>query len=416
MDIESFVAAVSQVDPLIYCGVAIFLIILLKIISKPVDSDEPAQSLTQKEQEAPVQSFKEEPQVEQHLEATQPIVQADPAEEVNETVEQLQPIRNKLTKTRTGLLASLKGIFRSAPSISKDDLEELKYMLVSSDIGIKTTELLIKELQESLSKDEQITEDLLIEKLKNQIQQDLFVQTESVLETITPGQYDSPRIVMVVGVNGVGKTTSTAKLAARLKSKGVSVLLVAADTFRAAAVKQLQTWGERLDIQVVSGPQDCKPQTVVFDAMKVASENKFDVILIDTAGRLNTKTSLMQELTGVRNAVERHSSEGIHEVLLVVDGTTGQNAVSQAKEFHSAATLTGVIITKLDGTAKGGVVVAVKNEINVPIRYVGVGESALDLRPFNIEEFVDALFSGEEKELATSSAHAEVRKRRRRAA
>jgi fused signal recognition particle receptor len=324
-------------------------------------------------------------------------------------------VSKRLVKTRSGFLSGLKSLFGISEKISKETLEELRAILISSDVGVKTTEKLVNEVKESLQSGEEITWDSLTSKLKNRLYLELSTSEESKLELLTPGQ-EYPAIVLMVGVNGVGKTTSTAKLAAKFKDKGLSVLLVAADTFRAAAVEQLKTWGERLSVPVVYGEENCKPQTVVFDAMKQAKENNFDIILIDTAGRLNTKTSLMQELSGIKSAIEKNGFESDTEVLLVVDGTTGQNAVSQAIEFNQAAKLTGIIVTKLDGTAKGGVVIAVKNEINVPVRYIGVGESSKDLREFDAKEFVDALFDEEQKIMVETSAHGETRRRRRREA
>ena len=217
---------------------------------------------------------------------------------------------------------------------------------------------------------------------------------------------------MVVGVNGVGKTTSIGKLAAMFKSKGHSVMLAAADTFRAAAVDQLEQWGNRLGVKVVRGADEAKPSTVVFSAMEQAKADNVDILIIDTAGRLHTKTSLMQELSGVRNIISRHEASAPHEVLLVIDGTTGQNGLVQAQQFHDATKLSGIVVTKLDGTAKGGIVVAIQNELGVPVRYIGVGEGLEDLRPFNSEEFVDALLDSS-RPTEVVSEHG-LRRRRRR--
>jgi fused signal recognition particle receptor len=206
----------------------------------------------------------------------------------------------------------------------------------------------------------------------------------------------SPTVIMIVGVNGAGKTTTTAKLAAQFKAQGKRVLLVAADTFRAGAVQQLQVWGQRLDLPVVTGADNAKPSGVVFEALE--RRHEADVILIDTAGRLQTKKNLMDELSGVSRVIKKAIPEGPHETLLVLDGTSGQNGLSQARLFHEAVALTGLIVTKLDGTPKGGVVVAVSKELGVPIRYIGVGESVADLRPFDAEEFVDALLAGRESD------------------
>jgi len=347
---------------------------------------------------------------------------ADTAHDVHEDlssevtpVQALASVEERLTKTRSSFFGTLRDLFRSTPTLSVDTLEELQYLLVSSDLGIKTATRLIDSLKQSLSKGEVVDQDTLLTKLKEQVLAELQTAAPCQLESIG-SQQAAPCICLIVGVNGVGKTTTTAKLASRAQAAGAKVLLVAADTFRAAAVEQLQTWGARLNIPVVAGAPDSKPQTVVFDAMKRAQEEPFDLILIDTAGRLNNKSNLMQELAGIKNAVERHHQNGVDEVLLVVDGTTGQNAVAQAKEFHSVVQLTGLIVTKLDGSPKGGVVVAVKEAIDVPVRYIGVGESAADLRPFIAQEFVDALFAKEEKTLEQESAHAATRRRKRKEA
>jgi fused signal recognition particle receptor len=201
----------------------------------------------------------------------------------------------------------------------------------------------------------------------------------------------SPLVILVVGVNGVGKTTTVAKLAARYHEQGKKVVLVAADTFRAAAVQQLLEWGRRLDVQVVSGSENAKPGTVVFDGMVAAQESSADVVLIDTAGRLHTKANLMQELEGIRNAIRKHVPDAPHETVLVLDGVSGQNALAQAREFNDAVELTGLVITKLDGTPRGGIVVAISRELEIPVFYVGVGERAEDLVPFSREEFTDGL-------------------------
>lgn len=329
--------------------------------------------------------------------------------------EEPQSLSERLSKTRSGLFDKLKSVFSSKPKLDPEMLEELEYLLVTSDLGVQTVSKLIADVKGNLAKGTEVTEELLVDQLKSKLHAILGESKEELLENVQGGSV-SPLIVMMVGVNGVGKTTTCAKLASRLSERGIKVLLVAADTFRAAAVQQLKTWGERLNIPVLSGAENAKPQAVVFDAMLEAKNTSYDVILIDTAGRLHTKANLMQELEGVRNAVQRHYPEGPQEVILVVDGSTGQNALSQAKEFNDAVNLTGLVVTKLDGTPKGGIVVAIKEELGIPVRYIGVGESHLDLRPFDAPQFVDAIFdraptSFDEK----VSAHGETRKRRRRA-
>ena len=253
-----------------------------------------------------------------------------------------------------------------------------------------------------------------------------ILEKNSPLNEIQPeARSDGPLVVMLVGVNGVGKTTTAGKLAQRWKAAGAKVVLAAADTFRAAAVEQLQLWGERTGVPVVSGPEDSKAATVVYDAIERAQAEEADVLLIDTAGRLHTKSNLMQELEGIRNVLQKRIPSAPHEVLLVLDATTGQNALQQANEFNSSVSLSGLVITKLDGTPKGGIVVAIKRELGIPVRYIGVGESAADLRPFSARNFVEALFdlSDIEPDAECETAEAEqgdadqgVRRRRRRRA
>ena len=217
---------------------------------------------------------------------------------------------------------------------------------------------------------------------------------------------ESPLVVLVVGVNGVGKTTTVAKLATRYQSQGKKVLAVAADTFRAAAVQQLQEWGSRKSFEVYAGAENAKPAAVVFDGMIAAKEKGVDVVLIDTAGRLHTKSNLMQELEGVRNSIRRHIPDAPHETILVVDGISGQNALMQARDFNASTPLTGLVVTKLDGTPKGGIIVAISQELKIPVMYVGVGEKAEDLLPFSADEFVEGLFAEEGETVTSQVSHA----------
>lgn len=328
------------------------------------------------------------------------------------------PLSLKLASTRTGIFSKIRDLFSAGPKIAPEMLEEAEYLLVGADVGTKTAKALITDIQSSLAKGEEITQDLFFERLRSKTKE---ILSQNVAEFLLPPgikrELTSPFVIMMVGVNGVGKTTTCAKLAAKYHSDGYKVLLVAADTFRAAAVKQLTLWGEKVGVAVHSGSEESKPQAVVFDAMVRAKEENFEVVIVDTAGRLHTKSSLMQELGGVRNSIVRHLPDAPQETLLVVDGSTGQNAIAQAKEFNEAVKLTGLVVTKLDGTPKGGIVVAIKEEFGIPIRFIGVGESENDLRAFDYSEFVEALFdtaSPMSKEV--DSAHAETRRRKRRAA
>lgn len=324
----------------------------------------------------------------------------------------------RMSKTRRGLFDRIKGLFSGKPTIDEATFSELEATLVSADLGIKTASSLLEELREEVRSGVEVDEARLTAMLKFKILN--ILEHGAVLDqAILPRRRDGqPLVVMMVGVNGVGKTTTCAKLAQSWKEQGAKVMMVAADTFRAAAVEQLMEWGRRVDVPVVSGAPDAKPGTVVFDAMLQARQKNIDIVIIDTAGRLHTKSNLMQELEGVRGVVEKQQPGAPHEVILVLDGSTGQNALSQAKEFNEAVKLTGLVITKLDGTPKGGVVVAIKEEVGVPVRYIGVGEGPKDLRPFVAREFVDALFDTQEGAASETngnlSAHAEVRRRKRR--
>ena len=341
---------------------------------------------------------------------TQPMKVLLPDEAAGES----SSLASRLVKTRTGFLSKIRQLFSSKPHIDAGLIDELEAQLIGSDLGVSTVQALITQVKEELAKGREIDRAALEHALKTKLISILAAGAPADA-SITPTRRSSgPLIVMMVGVNGVGKTTTTAKLASMWKDKGAKVLMVAADTFRAAAVDQLLEWGSRIGVPVITGVSDAKPSTVVFDAMKRAEH--VDVILIDTAGRLHNKSNLMQELQGIKNIVQRTQPDAPHETILVVDGTTGGNALSQAREFHQVTPLSGLVVTKLDGTSKGGVVVAIKSELGIPVRYIGVGESQADLRVFSPSEFVGALFddSGIVAEDVAPSAHGEERRKRRR--
>lgn len=336
-----------------------------------------------------------------------------------------ETLSQRLVKTRRGLFDKIKGLFGAKAKLEESSLAELEALLVGSDLGIKTASSLLEELKSDVKQGLEVDEGRLLATLKAKVLSILERDAGGDLR-ISPHKRDGqPLVVLVVGVNGVGKTTSCAKLATMFKEEGARVLLVAADTFRAAAVDQLVEWGKRIAVPVVTGPLEAKPQTVVFDGMNQAKELGVDVVIIDTAGRLHTKSNLMQELEGVRATVAKHVPGAPHEAILVVDGATGQNALQQAREFNAATKLSGLVVTKLDGTPKGGIVVAIKDELGIPVRYIGVGESAKDLRPFVARDFVEALFDRSDNEAGAAasgagagetavSAHGEVRRRKRR--
>jgi fused signal recognition particle receptor len=344
--------------------------------------------------------------------------EAEAAAEAEEQPEAPEALAQRLRRTRAGIWSQLRAVLKGSPKIDAAALEEIESHLIASDIGVKTVQALVEQAKSELKDGRSVTESSLLEELKARVRTILKLDAPHNPEIRALRRPDGPSIVMMVGVNGVGKTTTTAKLAAQCKAQGARVLMVAADTFRAAAVEQLVTWGEKIGVPVVHGAADAKPATVVFDAMERAKWESFDVVIIDTAGRLHTKSNLMQELEGVKNVIRRHLPSAPHEVLLVLDGSTGQNALSQAREFNQALSLTGLIVTKLDGTPRGGIVIAIKAELGIPVRYIGVGEGPGDLRTFVPDDFVNALFDFSDaaapESSAPLSAHAETRRRKRR--
>ena len=287
-------------------------------------------------------------------------------------------LKRGLSKTKDGLLKQIDGIFRSFVRVDEDMLEELEELLITADVGVGPTEKIVDALRERI-KDDRISEP---EAAKAAL-------CDILRREIGEGK---PAVVLVIGVNGVGKTTSIAKIAASLKSEGKKVILAAADTFRAAAIDQLGIWADRVGVDVVCHEEGSDPAAVVFDAAAAAKKRGADVLIIDTAGRLHNKKNLMDELAKIDRVIDRELPGCSRETLLVVDATTGQNAISQAKEFKNSAKITGLVLTKLDGTAKGGIVFSIKEELGIPVKYIGVGEQLDDLQPFRADEFVRALF------------------------
>ena len=299
-----------------------------------------------------------------------------------------QRIHDSLEKTRGGMFGRLGNIFQ-ANEITEQTWDELEETLIMGDVGIETTEVLVARVQQRVSK----------EGIKRPADAQAVLKQEmlTMLGGSDAMEIDEPRlltVVLVVGVNGSGKTTSIAKLAKLYKDHGRKVVLAAADTFRAAAVHQLQIWGERVGVDVIAQGQGADPGAVVFDAIRACQETrKADLLIIDTAGRLHTKFNLMKELEKVRNVASRQVHKAPHETFLILDASTGQNALSQARHFKEAVKVTGVILTKLDGTAKGGIVFAIAQELGVPVRFVGTGERMTDIAPFDPKIFVDSLFA-----------------------
>ncbi len=291
-----------------------------------------------------------------------------------------------LAKTRNNIVRGIDNVFSGFSNIDEDFYEELEEILIMGDIGVNATTKIVERLKEQV-KEQHIKEpseckQLLIDGIKEQMRVE---ETAYDFET-------EQSVVLVIGVNGVGKTTSVGKLAGKLKDKGRKVLLAAADTFRAAAIEQLEEWSHRAGVDIISGSEGADPASVIYDAVSAAKARHVDVLLCDTAGRLHNKKNLMEELKKINRIIDREFPDAHRENLVVLDGTTGQNALNQAREFAQVADLTGIILTKLDGTAKGGIAVAIQSELNIPVKYIGVGESIEDLQKFDADQFVNALF------------------------
>lgn len=295
-------------------------------------------------------------------------------------------LKEGLTKTRDNIVKGLDSVFNGFSEIDDDFYEELEEILIMGDIGVNATNAIVerlkKQVKEQHLKNASECKQLLIDSIKEQMK-------------VEEADYDFEKeqsVIMVIGVNGVGKTTSVGKLAGKMKENGRKVLIAAADTFRAAAGEQLAEWARRADVDMIGGKEGSDPASVVYDAVNAAKARKVDALLIDTAGRLHNKKNLMEELRKMNRIIDREFPNAHRENLIVLDGTTGQNALVQAREFGEVADLTGIILTKLDGTAKGGIAVAIQSELKVPVKYIGVGETIEDLQKFDPDEFVNALF------------------------
>ena len=305
----------------------------------------------------------------------------DPQEVKNKT-----SLKERLFKSKKKLGDGLSSLVIGKKKIDEDLLEELEMLLIGSDIGIQTTDKVIEVVRKKASRKELKDEDSLYQLIKEELE--LLLIKENLLEPSS----NNPFVILVVGINGAGKTTTIGKLAKLFQGEGKSVMLAAGDTFRAAAVEQLQVWGERNDIPVIAQKTGADAASVVYDAYQSAIAKDIDILIADTAGRLHTQDNLMQELEKIKRVLKKHNEDAPHETLLVIDGGSGQNAIQQANEFHKSINLTGLAITKLDGTAKGGVLFSISDSLKLPIRYIGVGEAIEDLKPFNAKDFVNALF------------------------
>ncbi|WP_427170321.1 signal recognition particle-docking protein FtsY [Fusobacterium nucleatum] len=312
--------------------------------------------------------------------------------EVKEDVEKKEEIQKvnisqRLTKSKEGFFSKLKNIFTSKSKVDDSIYEELEDLLLQSDVGLNMTTNLINQLEKEVKSNKVDSTEEVYEILKKLMSEFLLSQDSKIYL-----KDDKINVILIVGVNGVGKTTTIGKLALKYKKLGKKVLLGAGDTFRAAAVEQLEEWAKRADVDIVKGKEGADPASVVYDTLSKAESIKADVVIIDTAGRLHNKSNLMRELEKINNIIKKKIGEE-YESLLVIDGTTGQNGLNQAKEFNSVTSLTGFIVTKLDGTAKGGIVFSVSEELKKPIKYIGLGEKIEDLIEFNAQDFVEAIFN-----------------------
>ena len=318
----------------------------------------------------------------------------NPEDSLNSGSETEQPkglfarLKSGLARSRSHFTQGLSNLILGKKKIDDELLEDLENLLLTSDVGVEATSRIINELTDSVKRNELSDPEILISRL-----QDMLAETlrKSGIEIKQPAA-GKPQVILMVGINGAGKTTTIGKLAKRLQQEGNSVMLAAGDTFRAAAVEQLITWGERNEIPVIAQHTGADSASVIFDALEAATARNIDVLIADTAGRLHTKTNLMDELAKIGRVMKKIDPDAPHEVMLVVDAGTGQNALNQAEQFNQATPLTGITLTKMDGTAKGGIVFAIAEKLGVPIRFIGIGESIDDLRPFDADDFVAALF------------------------
>lgn len=297
-------------------------------------------------------------------------------------------LKEGLLKTKNAIVGKIDGVFKMFRKVDEDLFEELEELLISADIGFSATESILDELRE-IVKDKNIKE-------PEEVKDELYTILREKIGEYEPLKLDTkPSVILVIGVNGVGKTTSIGKISADLKSRGKKVVVAAADTFRAAAAEQLTVWCERAGVDIVKQAAGADPASVVFDAINAAKSRKADVVIVDTAGRLHNKKNLMDELAKIDRVIGRELPGCSKETLLVLDATTGQNAVIQAREFKTASNITGLVLTKLDGTAKGGIVIAIHEELGIPVKFIGVGEKIDDMKPFSPDDFAAALFEKE---------------------
>ena len=355
---------------------------------KEVEEEKPLHKeikVREEEVEEVVEEVKEEEPEQEEVEQVVEEVKEDEPEEEDES------LKKGLEKTKKSFFSKLKSAILGKSKIDDEVLDDLEEILITSDVGVETTVKIIERIEERVSKDKYTSVNELNDLLKDEIVK-ILAENSSDLEAFDVSEDTVPYVILVVGVNGVGKTTTIGKLAAQFKEGGLKVLIGAADTFRAAAVDQIIMWGKKVGVEVVSHGMNTDPASVAYDTVKKAVDEKYQVVIIDTAGRLHTKLNLMNELTKIKRVVQKFKPDAPHEVMLILDGSTGQNAFVQAEEFTKATDVNSITITKLDGTAKGGVVIGITDQFKIPIKYVGVGEKIGDLKLFHKGEFVNSFF------------------------
>ena len=332
-------------------------------------------------------AFKQEQEAVEIPEGTEDeaVAETEEEEEEGEKLSFWEKLKNGLTKTKNALFGSVNELLKNFVKVDEDMLEELEELLIMADVGVGATEDIIEELRDRIKDGRLKEKDQVLDTLKEILGEMIGEHQPLKLET-------TPSVVLVIGVNGAGKTTSIGKISKRLRLQGKKVVVAAADTFRAAAIDQLEVWCQRAKVEIVKQSEGSDPAAVVFDAINYAKKKEADVLIIDTAGRLHNKQNLMNELAKINRVIDRELPGASRENLLVLDATTGQNAVIQAKEFSKAANITGITLNKLDGTAKGGIVISIKRELGIPVKFIGVGEKIDDMQEFDAKQFVDALF------------------------
>ncbi len=390
--LDALSALVESMPPLyLWCGIGAFIaVLLILLVALVIGKGKKKRDALSEKEEHILEDIDVEAEVDTKVAAPAPISEEEitpsPEPEVVTPVSFFARLKQGLTKTRSTFSGGLDRIFSGNRVIDDDLLEEIEELLITSDMGVQTT---LKIVQNISKKSSDISDAV---GLRSALKKEILSLMSTAQESLKKKEPTKPNVIMVVGVNGVGKTTTIGKLAARFASEGKKVLVVAGDTFRAAAIEQLTIWAEKSGSDIVKHRDGADPAAVAYDGVEAAIAREVDVVLIDTAGRLHTKVNLMEQLKKITRAISKSLPDAPHEILVVLDATTGQNALSQVKLFHEVLGITGIALTKLDGTAKGGIVIGICSTLNIPLEYIGVGEKTDDLQDFDPEQFVDALF------------------------